>query len=94
VPAAPEYCPNCSAPVPPRARACPECGADEKTGWSQAAEEDPLNLESDDFDYEEFSAREFGTPSRAGKKPKAKPLWWLVALILLIVFLFGAFLWR
>ena len=27
-------CPNCGAEVPVSAKACPECGSDEKTGWS------------------------------------------------------------
>lgn len=30
-------CPNCGADVPLKARACPECGSDEETGWSEAA---------------------------------------------------------
>ena len=30
-------CPICGADVPIKARACPECGSDEKTGWSEAA---------------------------------------------------------
>jgi hypothetical protein len=28
-------CPNCGAEVPPCARACRECGSDERTGWSR-----------------------------------------------------------
>jgi hypothetical protein len=28
----PEFCPNCGAEVPRKAKACPECGADEETG--------------------------------------------------------------
>ncbi|MBA3471301.1 MAG: hypothetical protein H0T53_16820 [Herpetosiphonaceae bacterium] len=27
-------CPHCEAKVPASARACPECGSDEQTGWS------------------------------------------------------------
>ncbi len=30
-------CPNCGADVPAKARACPVCGSDEDTGWSEAA---------------------------------------------------------
>ena len=29
----PEVCPNCGALVPRQAACCPECGADEKTGY-------------------------------------------------------------
>src|SRR5687767_13412138 len=28
-------CPHCGADVPPGARACRECGSDERTGWSR-----------------------------------------------------------
>jgi hypothetical protein len=28
-----EICPHCGSPVPPRARACKECGSDAETGW-------------------------------------------------------------
>lgn len=36
----PDYfvCPNCYAEVPWDAAACPECGADENTGWSEDAD--------------------------------------------------------
>lgn len=30
-------CPHCKADVPIKARACPQCGSDEKTGWSEQA---------------------------------------------------------
>ncbi len=33
----PFLCPNCGAMVPANAKACPECGSDEETGWSEAA---------------------------------------------------------
>jgi hypothetical protein len=31
-------CPICGADVPIKARACPECGSDKETGWSDAAQ--------------------------------------------------------
>ena len=78
---APEICPNCGAAVPRRARACPECGADEFTGWSDDAGTGHLDLPSADFDYSAFTRREFGTPS-----PKPDTLswfWWFVAVVVL-----------
>ena len=50
----PEICPNCGAEVPPKARACPECGADEKTGWSEEAHASGLGLPDENFDYDDF----------------------------------------
>jgi rubredoxin len=37
-------CPNCGAEVPVKALSCPECGSDEKTGWSEDTMYDGLDL--------------------------------------------------
>lgn len=79
----PGVCPNCGAEVPPKAKACPECGSDEQTGWSEKAHADNLGLPDEDFDYDEFVKEEFGTG-------RARPhgiswLWWVVALVIAIV---------
>ncbi len=84
----PEVCPICGAEVPPNAKACPECGADEKTGWSEETHTQNLGLPDEDFDYGEFIKREFE------KKNSFVPLgihwfWWLVAVILLAAILWA-----
>ena len=82
----PEICPNCGAEVPDRAKACPECGADEQTGWSETAQAQRLGLPEDDFNYDEFVKGEFG--SKDGLPPRGiRWLWWVVALLLLAVFI-------
>lgn len=78
---APETCPNCGADVPRRAKACPGCGSDESTGWSEHASSQSLGLPDDEFDYEEFTQREFGKP----KPSPRKTFWWVVAVVLLIL---------
>lgn len=81
----PETCPNCGADVPPKAKACPECGACEKTGWSEDAAADGLGLPDDSFDYQDYVQREFG-----GRKAVPRGLnrfWWCVAVAVLIAFL-------
>ena len=81
----PQICPNCGARVPRDARACPECGSDDETGWSETAYEGSLDLPEENFNYEEFVQREF-----EGKAPESRRvhwLWWIVALSLAIVFL-------
>jgi hypothetical protein len=84
---APETCPNCGADVPPNAKSCPECGSDENTGWSDEAHFGNLGLPDEDFDYEDFTKREFGS-----KSPVPRGLhwwWWVVAIVLLAAFLFA-----
>ena len=41
---APDNCAICGAAIPPKARACPECGADEQTGWREQSMYDGLDL--------------------------------------------------
>lgn len=84
---APEICPNCGAEVPPTAKACPECGSDENTGWSEDADRDRLGLPEEKFDYDDFVKREFD-----GEQPKRHGphwLWWLIALLLIGAFVFA-----
>jgi len=80
----PEVCPNCGVIVPRKAKACPGCGADETTGWSDSAHADNLGIPDDDFDYQEFVKDEFGGRT----KPRDLHwLWWLTALGLVALFL-------
>lgn len=79
----PDICPVCGCEVPSRARACPECGADEQTGWSERAGYDALGIPDESFDYEDFVQREF-----EGRKPRRKLHWlWFAAAVAVI----GAF---
>ena len=56
----PEICPNCGAEVPPHAKACTECGSDERTGWSEQAAYSRLGVPDPEFDHETFVREEFG----------------------------------
>jgi hypothetical protein len=69
----------CGEDVPPRALACPECGADHNSGWKPGAT-DADGLPDDDFDYDEFVKEEFG--GGAGRS-RLHPVWWITALVLL-----------
>lgn len=78
----PEICPNCGSELPLKVRACPQCGSDEKTGWSDEAHVGGLDLPDNEFNYDEFVENEFG-----GARVKPRGLhwfWWLVALLLLV----------
>ena len=81
----PEVCPNCGAIVPPNAKCCPECGADEQTGWSDSAQADRLGIPDENFDYDKFVKEEF---SPSSPKPRGIHwLWWVTALVLAVMLL-------
>jgi hypothetical protein len=86
----PEICPTCGAEVPRQAKACPECGADENTGWADGAQQATaadLGLPDEDFDYEAFTQRAFGP---AQSKPHGLHwIWWLAGIAVLAAILFA-----
>jgi len=90
MPKGPFECPVCGEDVPAKAKSCPHCGACDKSGWNEdASAADGLDLPDDDFNYEEFARKEFGSPAKLSDKQ----LWWKVtaaALLLLIVVAFVA----
>lgn len=79
----PGQCPVCGEWIPKGVVACDECGACEKSGWSGNTHADGLDLPDDDFNYDDFIAREFGGGD--SKTKMTSNLWWWVALALLIV---------
>jgi predicted RNA-binding Zn-ribbon protein involved in translation (DUF1610 family) len=82
----PAECANCGAALPRTARACPECGADEQTGWrdNDATRYDGLDLPETAF----------------ADEPRKKPLrrspnsLWLVIGALLLLALFWTLVFR
>ncbi len=60
-------CPNCGAAVRAGALACPECGSDESTGWSQDTLYDDLDLPEPGYGPERPASRRSSFPwKRAG----------------------------
>ena len=82
---APSICPNCGASVPHNAKACPECGSDEETGWSDVTATEGLDLPDENFDYDDFVKKEFG--SKSPVPHGIKWYWWVIAVILVVAFL-------
>jgi hypothetical protein len=70
----PDECANCGATIPRQARACPQCGADERTGWREPSTYDGLDLPA--------SAYDDGVP-----KPLRRGLawYWIVAIVAAII---------
>ena len=78
----PEVCPVCGEDVPRNARACPHCGADDRSGWNdEDTSADGLDLPDENFDYDEFMEREFGVRRRKTK------IWVITGIILLVAIL-------
>ncbi|MBX3737675.1 MAG: zinc ribbon domain-containing protein [Candidatus Didemnitutus sp.] len=82
----PSECPVCGAAVPRGARACPECGADERSGWNEDdARYDGLDLPDEAFDD--------GRSPKPAARRNANVVWSVVAsLVILAVIL--AFVFR
>ncbi|HTX65229.1 MAG TPA: zinc ribbon domain-containing protein [Opitutaceae bacterium] len=77
-PPPPDACAQCGAAIPRGARACPECGADERTGWREASVYDGLDLPD-----------EAGSEPGATQPRRHAPAWYWLAAGLLVLFLFA-----
>ena len=76
-------CPNCGAEVPASAKACPECGSDEKTGWSANTIYDGTGIEDPgEFDYEDWKRRE--VEGRSPRRTRKHWLWGVVGVMILL----------
>jgi hypothetical protein len=85
-PKAPEECANCGASIPRGAKACPECGADEQTGWRETSSYDGLDLPDTAFEEADRHFR------RDGRTPRINGIawyWWLVGVALLLLLATG-----
>lgn len=69
-------CPCCRSRVKATAKACPHCGSDSKTGWSEGAEFSDLDLP----DYDEIVENE------TGKVKKKNPFAIAIAFIVVAAF--------
>jgi len=64
---APVNCAVCGAEIPPGTKACPECGADDRTGWRESSIYDGLDLPDDEFNHEVLSKRSLARIVRPGE---------------------------
>jgi len=83
-PPPPSECANCGAAIPRRARACPACGADERTGWREASIYDGLDLP----DSADDSAP--ADPPAPFAAPRGSlPWYWIAAVLVLLLLALG-----
>jgi uncharacterized membrane protein YvbJ len=86
----PGQCPVCGEWVPRGAVACDQCGSCAKSGWNDEDQTyEGLDLPDEDFDYDDFTAKEFG--GKEANLRLTRQLWWWVAIILILVFLLAYF---
>ncbi len=81
---APDECAQCGARIPRGARACPECGADERTGWREASPYDGLELP--DQAWEDDSESRDRPRADPGRVNGLRWYWWAIALAVLVLF--------
>lgn len=81
----PDECANCGADIPPRAKSCPECGADEQTGWRETDIYDGLELPDEAWgdDTSDDSIR----PLASGRPGQLAWYWWATGFFLLVALL-------
>jgi hypothetical protein len=87
-------CPGCGDDVPIGPRGCPRCtkppkprGKAQRRSWEQDRIYDDLDLPDQDFDYDEFVAREFGNVPH--RRIGIAWYWWVTALVLLVLIIAG-----
>ena len=83
-PPPPVECAQCGASIPRRAAACPECGADEHTGWREASLYDGLELPESAWDDENDDSSQ----ARRNMKRNVNGIawyWWCVAVAMLVL---------
>lgn len=83
---APAECANCGASIPRSAKACPECGADERTGWRESSHYDGLDLPDEAWQDDPASTK----PGPASLRVNGVAwYWWLVGALLLAIIIGG-----
>jgi hypothetical protein len=85
-PEPPEECSQCGAEIPRRALACPECGADENTGWDTNPYLPDGDRDVPDYLTEDYDAD--GAPPIFDAQPWTPRGWWFVAVIVVIFMVF------
>jgi hypothetical protein len=78
----PEECANCGSPIPRHSRACPECGADEQTGWRETSLYDDLDLPASAYEDDDSGSRR---PPPTHRVNGIAWYWWIVGVVVIAV---------
>jgi hypothetical protein len=87
-------CPHCGERIRRNAKSCRHCGSDDRTGWSDAADLDGVDLPGD-HDYDDSLEREgFRKPGSAAPLKAKAGRWFTGAVASLLILLFLLWLLR
>jgi hypothetical protein len=85
-------CPGCGGEVPIGPRGCPKCSKPPKLKKRRSPKQGPApdkrSSRSDDFDYQDFVAREFG--NKPHRRLGIAWYWWVTALVILVLLILEA----
>jgi len=80
----PDECAHCGAAIPRQAKACPDCGADERTGWRETDPYDGIDLPTEVFEDESAPDENRSCPP-APRVNGVAWYWWTVGVVLLVL---------
>ena len=84
----PSECAQCGTAISARALACPECGADERTGWRETSVYDGLELPDNAWSEQDGESKK---PENVNRRVNGIAwYWWCVAVALLLFLGLGA----
>lgn len=83
----PEECANCGTAIPRSAKACPDCGADERTGWRETTVYDQVDLPDEAIGGSGPGSRRRGAAHGVNG---VAWYWWCVGIGLVVLLALGA----
>jgi len=85
-PEPPDECAQCEAAIPRGAHACPQCGADENTGWDANPWLPDTDVDIPDYLIDDRDEKR--DPPIFDDQPWTARRWWIVAVIVALLMMF------
>ena len=94
MPRPPSHCAICGTEISPNARACPECGADERTGWREQDPYDGLDLPEAENTADAYARFLRENDIQVGRANAKRLLWTAIIVGVGILFTIVTVFWR
>src|SRR5271154_2252961 len=85
-PEPPDECSQCGTEIPRGALACPECGADENTGWDTNPWLPDADIDVPDYLTESYDPE--GAPPIFDRQVWTRRGWWIAAVVVVLLMSF------